>query len=422
VQCERHDVVIVGGGPAGSVVAGLLARAGLDVVVLEKEHFPRFHLGESLLPMSLEVLDDLGVTPKFEARFIRKHGARFIQGPSSEEVTFKFKNAVREGRPYAFHGPRGDIDHVLLEHAATLGADVRQGWLVRAFGGQGRPGNTVVARGPGGGEHYFSANVVVDASGRDALAARRPGVKVKIPRLERTLAIFSHYDGCQRLTGNDEGDIRIVIVKEGWFWVIPFRGDRTSVGVVLEPGSVARAAIGQDELLSQIIDTYPVMRDIMRGAEQVFPARAAADFSYRVSEASGDGWLSVGDAAGFIDPLFSTGFHLAVRGGALAAAAVHEAFRRGDFSRSRWASYERMVKKACDTYVGVVQAFYEGSLVELLFETKKRDMMKRLVTSVLAGDVFHEEEPRWLREMQRRFPPSLSSLVKGAPADAEDRP
>jgi flavin-dependent dehydrogenase len=249
-------------------------------------------------------------------------------------------------------------------------------------------------------------------------ARRAPaGREVKIPRLERTLAVFSHYDGCQRLTGDDEGDIRIVIVEEGWFWVIPFRGDRTSVGVVLEPNAVARATGDLDRLLDEIIDAYPVMQGIMRGARKVFPARAAADFSYRVAEASGAGWLSVGDAAGFIDPLFSTGFHLAVRGGALAAAAIQNAFARGDFSPPSWTSYERMVKKACDTYVGVVQAFYAGSLVDLLFETKKRDMMKKLVTSVLAGDVFHEEEPRWLREMQRRFPPVLSPLAAPAPVD-----
>jgi flavin-dependent dehydrogenase len=404
------------------VVGATLARGGLSVAVLEKELFPRFHLGESLLPMSLEVLDDLGVTPKFEARFIRKHGARFLEGASGDEVSFKFANAVREGRPYAFHGPRADIDHVLLDHAAELGADVRQGWLVRGFSEEGKSGHAVTVQRPDGTEKRMTARMVVDASGRDALAARRPGMKIKIPRLERTLAVFSHYDGCQRLSGTDEGDIRIVIVKEGWFWVIPFRGDRTSVGVVLEPGSALRATAGLDELLAEIIDTYPVMREIMRGAKKVFPARAAADFSYRVREPSGDGWLSVGDAAGFIDPLFSTGFHLAVRGGALAAASIGEAFEKGDFSRARFASYEQMVKKACDTYVGVVQAFYEGSLVDLLFETKKRDMMRKLVTSVLAGDVFHEEEPRWLKEMQRRFPPELAPSAVATTAEAGNHP
>ncbi|MET0594239.1 MAG: NAD(P)/FAD-dependent oxidoreductase [Polyangiaceae bacterium] len=410
MAASHRDVIVVGGGPAGSVVAGTLARAGLAVTVFEREQFPRFHLGESLLPMSLEVLDDLGVTPKFEARFIRKHGARFLHGASGEEVSFKFANAVREGRPYAFHGPRGEIDHVLLDHAAELGADVRQGWTVREFAQGSKPGPSVIVARPDGTEEELSAKVVVDATGREALAARRPGVKVKIPRLERTLAIFSHYDGCQRLSGTDEGDIRIVIVKEGWFWVIPFRGDRTSVGVVLEPGSLTRASGGHADVMRDIINAYPVMRDIMRGAKEVFPPRAAADFSYRIAEASGDGWLSVGDAAGFIDPLFSTGFHLAVRGGSLAAQAIQGAFASGDFSRKSWASFEQVVKRACDTYVGVVQAFYQGSLVDLLFETKKRDMMRKLVTSVLAGDVFHEEDPRWLREMQRRFPPTLAPM------------
>jgi flavin-dependent dehydrogenase len=155
------------------------------------------------------------------------------------------------------------------------------------------------------------------------------------------------------------------------------------------------------------------MRSIMRGSAQVFPARAAADFSYRVNQCSGDGWLAVGDAAGFIDPLFSTGFHLAVQGGDLAASAIRDALAAGDVKKASWAGYEQTTNRARETYTGVVQAFYEGSLARLLFDTKKRDMMKKMITSVLAGDVFHAEEPRWLREVQRRFPAAL-----GQPGDA----
>ncbi len=409
-----HDVIVAGGGPAGSTVAGKLARAGKRVLVLEKERFPRFHLGESLLPMSLVVFDELGVTEKLDRRLIRKHGARFVKGNTGEEVTFKFANAVKKGHPYAFHGPRAEIDQVLLDHAAELGAEVRQGWSVLRIASDEDAVTGVVARGPSGEEESFAARVVVDATGRDALGARRPGAKIKTPRLERTLAVFSHFDGCQRLAGDDEGDIRIVIVKEGWFWVIPFRGDRTSVGIVLEPSAIAGASGDLDRLLAGFFASSPPMRAIMEGSRQVFPARAASDFSYRVPHASGSGWLAVGDAGGFIDPLFSTGFHLAVKGADLAARAILDALERGDVSAASWESFERGVKTATETYVGVVQAFYAGPLIDLLFDENQRDMMRRMITSVLAGDVFHDDKPRWLREVERRYPARLGPAEEPA--------
>jgi flavin-dependent dehydrogenase len=407
VAARRHDVIVVGGGPAGSTVAGRLAQAGIRALVIEKETFPRFHLGESLLPMSLMVFDELGVTKKLDARLIRKHGARFLKGDNGDEVTFKFANAVREGHPYAFHGPRADIDHVLLDHAAELGAEVRQGFTVERFLKDGDRMVGVVARSADGDEEELTAAVVVDATGRNALFSKRPGAKIKTPRLERSLAVFSHFDGCRRLSGDDEGDIRIVILKEGWFWVIPFRGDRTSVGIVLEPSQIAGASGDLDGFLARLFASSPPMRDIMAGSRQVFPAQAVADFSYRVPQASGNGWLAVGDAGGFIDPLFSTGFHLAVKGADLAARAIANALSRGDTSRASWEACERQVKSATETYIGVVQAFYEGPLIELLFDPNQRHMMRRMITSVLAGDVFHDDKPRWLREVERRYPARL---------------
>jgi flavin-dependent dehydrogenase len=181
---------------------------------------------------------------------------------------------------------------------------------------------------------------------------------------------------------------------------------------VLEPGSIEGATRDLDATLSRLMANCPPMASIMAGASQVFEARAAADFSYRVPSASGHGWIAVGDAGGFIDPLFSTGFHLAVRGADLAAGAILDALAVGDVSEKRWATVERQIKTATETYIGVVQAFYEGPLIELLFNESKRDMMRRMVTSVLAGDVFHDEKPRWLREVEKRYPARLGSATE----------
>jgi flavin-dependent dehydrogenase len=207
-------------------------------------------------------------------------------------------------------------------------------------------------------------------------------------------------------------------VKEGWFWVIPFRGDRTSIGIVLEPQRIGGVPHDLDGFLATLFSESPPMRAITQGSRQVFAAEAIADFSYRVPHAGGPGWLAIGDAAGFIDPLFSTGFHLAVKGAELAAHSIVEALSSGDMSREHFQPVERAIKAATRTYIGVVQAFYQGSLVDLLFDEGKRDLMKRMITSVLAGDVFHDDPPRWLREVERRFPANLGDAGEEAALDA----
>jgi len=238
---EEFEVVVIGGGPGGATAAGLLARAGRRVLVLEREAFPRFHVGESLLPRSVEVLEQLGVMPRMEAEFLRKYGARFIESATSRECRFAFADAIRAHSPYAFQVPRDRFDQVLLEHAVSLGAEVRQGWeAVRILFEGGRAAG-VLARDPEGREHTLSAACTLDATGRDALRAHAQRSQQKLPMLERTMAVFGQYRGVPRPEGIEAGDIRIVIAPSCWFWVIPFRDGRTSVGAVLEPEEILRA-------------------------------------------------------------------------------------------------------------------------------------------------------------------------------------
>ncbi len=400
------DVVVLGGGPGGSAAAAFLARAGRRVLVLEREAFPRFHVGESLLPRSIEVMEALGVMPAMEAEFLRKYGARFIDGETGRESRFSFADALRAHSPYAFQVPRDRFDQLLLDHAASLGAEVRHGWEATKMTFDGSRATGVIARDPEGRTHTIAAACTLDATGRDALRAHAQRSQEKLPMLERTMAVFSQFHGVPRAEGIEAGDIQIVIAPSTWFWVIPFRDGRTSVGAVLDPSEIARAdgRPSPAATFSALVEACPPMRRLMADATPVFEVRAAADFSYRVGEIIGDGWLSLGDASGFVDPLFSTGVHLALRGAFIAAPLVDRALADGDVSRARFTPYERSQRRAVEIFVGAVQAFYKKSLIPVLFAPEQRPLMRAMITSILAGDTYHDDEPRWVREFARMYP------------------
>jgi flavin-dependent dehydrogenase len=408
------DVVIVGGGPGGSVCAASLRRHGLSVTLLEKQAFPRFQLGESLLPHSLLVLDAIGALPAVEATFQIKHGARFhddVHSPPRKE-RFGFDGAWTSSPDHSFQVSRDAFDHLLLDHARTLGVTVRERWTVS---GALRDGPRVVgveASGPDGQREKIPARCVVDASGRQALLSRDAGEARKIQGLDQT-ALYSHFEGVPRQEGKLAGDIDIVLFPAGsgdgtgfgtsWFWFIPFKDGRTSVGAVVPPSWIReRAPASRKELFDAAVLASPTATELLRGATRLWPdVEAAADFSYRVDTMRGDGWLAVGDAGGFIDPLFSTGVHLAMWSAHLGADAIACALASPEAETELLAAWEERVRAGAETFLQAVQSFYAGPLAEYVFAPDKHVALRRSITSLLAGDVFGDAV--WLRDVRRRL-------------------
>ena len=418
------DVAVIGGGPAGSVCAARLAARGRRVVVLERALHPRFHLGESLLPNSLGVLEAIGALDEVRSRFMTKRGARFVDGADETRTSrYAFAEAFHPKWDHAFQVPRDQFDDLLFRRAGACGAELREGWEVtsvvregdpakgdaRKEAGQGARATGVEARAPDGSAHALSARFVVDASGRDAMMARATRDVERIPHLDRT-ALFTQVRGAWRDVGEREGDIQIVVFgtgeERGWFWLIPFADGRTSVGAVVS-GAWVRArptSGGPVALLDAAIADCPAITSMLARSERLFPPRATADFSFRVQGIRGPGWLALGDATGFIDPLFSTGAHLAMHGGLRAADAIDEALRADDPSPSHFDGWEREMRAGADLFLGAVQAFYAGDLALYLFAEPQHPFLRHAITSLLAGDVF-DESARWTRELRTRFPP-----------------
>lgn len=419
----EFDVIVIGGGPAGSVAAAKLRKLGRSVAVLERARFPRFHLGESLLPQSLYVLDDIGVLPDVRARFIEKYGARFHDDRDGRKARFVFANAFDEKWQHAFQVERSVFDDMLLRHADKLGADVREGWTVKKVRMDGERATGVVAEDPEGKSHELGAKVVIDASGRNALLAHHTRTTSKIPRLDKS-AFYAHYEGIPRPEGKEAGDIDIVIFESrprgddgawsgGWFWFIPFLDGRTSVGAVVASEWVKehRHLGGADEMLQAAIDQAPTAKALTKNAKKLWSAKVEADYSYRVGRMSGHSWISMGDAGGFVDPLFSSGAHIAMNSAWRAAKVIDLAITAGDTSEAAFAKWVQDTRTGLETFVSAVGAFYRGPLLQYLFAENPRTFLRRSVTSILAGDVF-ENDSIWIRDMRLR----LGTMAEGGAA------
>jgi flavin-dependent dehydrogenase len=382
------DVIIAGGGPAGSSTANFLQQKGRRALVLERERFPRFHIGESLLPFANDVWKELGVFDKMDARYIHKPGARFIHEESGADFTYYFDTAIRPGRPYAFQVKRGEFDQMLLDHAASLGAEVRQQTEVRdvAFA---TDGVTVSAVGEGGQAYTVRAPVFVDATGRDALIAGRRRLKVPDGLITTNVALHCMFAGVDRQNGADEGNIVIGLFDGGWWWLIPFQGGDTSVGMVLEK-SYTKVRRGQAprEMMAEVLAGLPHLSRFMRGARPILDVGTQGNWSYRATQFYGDRLLLVGDAAAFVDPLFSTGVLFAVYGARFAAQHLDAALTDGDFTAQRFSRYQEQCTAGMDIFKSLVHEFYSENLRRLLLSSAENPTMCSVITSMLAGDVY----------------------------------
>ena len=386
------DVLVVGGGPAGSTISALLAEKGWRVTLLEKEHHPRFHIGESLLPHNLPIFERLGVLEQVDAIGIKKPGADFN---SNLEVTghhqFHFSFALDKSQPYAYEVRRSEFDNLLLRNSAAKGTQVLEGVRVMSvdFPNGGNPVASVVDE--QGHEARWACRFFVDASGRDTLLARKFNLKKKNMQ-HASAAIFGHFLNVDRRNGDYAGNISVYWFAHGWFWMIPLRDGSMSVGAVCRPAYLKQRTTTPAEFLLQTIALgHPEMRHRMRNATLINnEARATGNYSYESTRMRGDRYIMVGDAYAFVDPIFSSGVLLGMNSGVLGAGAV-DAWLRGDPSaESRFRHFERMVDQGVKTFSWFIWRFNSPGMRSLMLHPGNPFRVQEAVTSLLAGDVFRD--------------------------------
>lgn len=369
---SQFDAIVIGGGPGGSAAAGFLAKRGARVLLAEKEHFPRYHIGESLLPATtLGFLRLLGVADAVESHgFVQKRGGTFRWGEKSEPWSFRFyatseadrRVADEEGFLGALQVERAEYDKILLDHARSLGADVHEGTAFVRLEGLEEHLKTVVLR-CGGGEFSVQAPFVIDASGAGSPVRKLFGER-KYDPFFKNVAIFRYFDGAKRLPPPSDGNVLTVSFDEGWFWYIPLRDGRVSVGVVVA-ASVVKDAAESDmtSFFDRMVQRAPMIADMLENATSCTVApydrvRTASDYSYAHSKFSHNGVFLVGDSACFIDPLFSSGVHLATYAGYLAAQAI-ASVEQGAELDSAAADYEAKYRREYTAFYRFLISFYE---------------------------------------------------------------
>jgi len=391
-----YDALIIGGGPGGSTTATFLARAGKRVLLLEKDTFPRFHIGESLLPYNYRIFEEMGVLPALESGgFMNKFGAQFHLGNGTRSLKLVFRNGRFTRESKAFQVERSRFDHILLQHARSCGADAREGWTVTSTANHGT--HVSLQARCGNETAQFNGRFLIDASGRVNFTGNQEGLRTIHPHL-RKLAIFGHFEGVKTDEGEKAGDIHIVRLENKWFWLIPLSPSRVSVGCVMDQSEFMQAKASPADVFESIWRSSTEMRERMRDTRAVMPLQTTTDFSYYNRRLIGPRLLRVGDAAGFMDPIFSAGVYLAMYSGRLAANLVNEALTAGDDGAARFRVYEKRLFRAMEYYWEMVEHFYTNPFMDLFMQPRRKFSLPDAIVAILAGEL----EGGWRLSWRRR--------------------
>jgi flavin-dependent dehydrogenase len=388
------DAVIVGGGPAGSTIGALLARNGLAVAIFERESFPRFHIGESLLPANVPIFDRLGCHDAVrQAGFIAKPGATLYDEHAGRACkSFAFPHMPFQPAS-AYNVVRAEFDDLLLRHAEKAGTRVYREHMVQHMCRE--PDKvTIQVQTPGGHRREVWASLLIDASGRAAFAAKAIGTREPLPELGK-VAIFAHFHAMKREGDVPEGNIRLHLIPQGWLWRIPFANGVDSVGSVLHAHVVKARSGSVEALFEEILAASPRLTDALAGAQRITPVHTAANFSYHISPFVADRYVAIGDASGFIDPVFSTGVFLAMRSAELAASDILRAFAVQDFSARRFRRYTRRLRRGTGVFLPFIKRFYDPDFLDLLFTPMPPCQLDKPVLWVLSGAAF-DHRPLWV--------------------------
>ena len=415
------DVVVIGGGPAGSTVSTLLAQQGVSVELFEREKFPRFHIGESLIPETYWVLKRLHMLPKMQAsHFVKKYSVQFVNAGGKLSAPFYFWDNKPHECSQTWQVARSEFDQMLLENAREHGAIAHEGVRVFDVLFEGDRAVGVTVKEADGKLREVRAKVVVDASGQAGLIQNRLRLRVWDPVLNKG-AIWTYWEGAYRDTGRDEGATMVLQTasRHGWFWYIPLHNNIVSVGVVEPFDYLFKNRDSHEQTYQEEAERCAAVKERVSIGRRVTGYFATKDYSYRATKVAGDGWVMVGDAWGFLDPLYSSGVMLALKSGELAADAIVEGLKSGDTSAAQLGKWGPAFNEGVDRMRRLVCEYYDGfSFGQFV---RRHPDLQGTVTDLLIGDLFSDRVDTVWRPMEAMYPAGKAPIPPwnaGAPLEA----